>query len=196
MRQWKTLKRTTILDHNKFLKVEKHKIELPDGTIIEDWPWIVSPDFVLVVPVTDRNTILLFHQVKYAVEGTSLAPVGGHIEQGEHPLEAAKRELKEEMGCTAQEWISLGSYVMNGNNGGSKGYFFLALNANKTDEPIIDDLEEMELVEFTLNEVEQKILQGAIKVQGWLAAVSMSVLYLKNEQRSIHSDNPDKSKNI
>lgn len=180
MRQWKTLKRKTILDHGKFLKVEQHTIELPGGRIIDDWPWIVSPDFVLVLPVTDRNTLLLFHQVKYAVEGTSLAPVGGYIEPGEDPIAAEKRELREEMGSEAKKWISLGSYPVNGNHGGGKGHLFLALGARTVGDPIIDDLEEMEKVELPIEEVEKKLLQGDVKVLGWSALVAIGLLYLKS----------------
>jgi ADP-ribose pyrophosphatase len=183
MRQWKTLKKTTILDFNKFLRIEQHTIELPDGKIINDWPWIISPDYVLVLPVTDRKTILLFHQVKYAVEGTSLAPVGGYLEQGEDALTAAKRELREEMGCEASEWIPLGSFPVNGNHGGGKGHLFIAIDAHKVGEPIIGDLEEQELAEFTIQEVEQKLFQGEVKVQGWVSIVAMGLLYLKGMQR-------------
>jgi ADP-ribose pyrophosphatase len=179
MRQWKTLKKTTILDFNKFLRIERHTIELPDGKIIDDWPWIHSPDYVLVLPVTDRKTILLFRQVKYAVDGISLAPVGGYLEPGEDALAAAKRELREEMGCEAVEWIPLGSFPVNGNHGGGKGHLFIAKNAHKVGEPITDDLEEQELAEFTFQEVEQKLFQGEIKVQGWVTMAAMGLLYLK-----------------
>jgi ADP-ribose pyrophosphatase len=179
MRQWKTLKKETILDHSKFLKVEQHTIELPDGVIKENWPWVVSPDYVLVIPVTDRKTLFLFHQTKYAVEKTSLAPVGGYLEPGEEALAAAKRELREEMGCEALEWIPLGSYPNNGNHGGGNGHLFLALNVKKVCEPTIDDLEEMELVELTIEEAEQKLLQGEVKVMGWVAMIAMGLLYLK-----------------
>jgi NTP pyrophosphohydrolases containing a Zn-finger, probably nucleic-acid-binding len=179
MRQWKTLKKETILDHSKFLKVEKHTIELPDGKIIHDWPWVVSPDYVLVLPVTDRKTLLLFHQTKYAVQGTSLAPIGGYIEPGEDPVAAAKRELREEMGCEASDWIPLGSYPNNGNHGGGNGHLFLALHAQKVGEPIIDDLEEMELVELSIEEVEQKLLRSEVKVMGWVAMVALGILYLR-----------------
>jgi ADP-ribose pyrophosphatase len=182
MRQWKTLKKTTILDFNKFLRVEQHTIELPDGKVMNDWPWIISPDYALVLPVTDRNTILLFHQTKYAVEGTSLAPIGGYLEAGEDALAAAKRELREEMGCEAFKWIALGSYPVNGNHGGGKGHLFIALDTHKVGEPIIDDLEEMELVELTMEEVEQKLFQGAVKVQGRIAIIAMGLLYLKKKE--------------
>jgi len=180
MRQWKTLKKETILDHDKFLKVEKHTIELPDGKIIHNWPWVVSPDYALVLPVTDRKTLLLFRQTKYAIEGTSLAPIGGYLEPGEDALAAAQRELREEMGCEALEWISLGSYPNNGNHGGGKGHLFLALHARKVGELIIDDLEEMELVELSREDVEQKLLQGEVKVLGWAAMIAMGLLYLQN----------------
>jgi ADP-ribose pyrophosphatase len=179
MRQWKTLKKETILDHSKFLKVEKHTIELPDGKIIRDWPWVVSPDYVLVLPLTDRKTLLLFRQTKYAVEETSLAPVGGYLEPGEDALVAAKRELREEMGCEASEWIPLGSYPNNGNHGGGHGHLFLAIHAQKLGEPIIDDLEEMEFVELTIEELEEKLLQGEVKVMGWVAMIAMGIIYLR-----------------
>jgi ADP-ribose pyrophosphatase len=179
MQLWKTLKKETVLEHSKFLKVEQHTIELPDGKIIRNWPWVVSPDFVLVLPVTNRNTLLLFHQTKYAVQGTSLAPVGGHLEPGENALSAAKRELREEMGCEATEWIPLGSYPNNGNHGGGKGYLFLAMYAHKVGNPIIDDLEEMELVELTIEEAEQKLMLGEVKVMSWVAMIAVGLLYLK-----------------
>ncbi len=179
MRQWKTLKKETILDHSKFLKVEQHTIELPNGKVVDRWPWIISPDYALILPVTERKTILLFHQVKYAVNGTTLAPVGGYIEPGEDPLTAAKRELREEMGYEAEQWISLGSYPNNGNHGNGSGHLFIAMNAYKTCEQVIDDLEEMEKIELSIEEVETKLLQGEVKVMGWVAMIAMGILYLK-----------------
>jgi ADP-ribose pyrophosphatase len=184
MRQWKTLKKSTVLDFNKFLRVEQHAIELPDGKVIHDWPWIISPDYVLVLPVTERNTILLFQQTKYAVDGTSLAPVGGYLEPGEDALIAAKRELREEMGCAALEWIPFGGYPMNGNHGGGKGHLFLALHTYKVGEPIIDDLEEMKMIECSIEEVEHKLFQGEVKIQGWIAIIAMGLLYLKGKRHS------------
>jgi hypothetical protein len=41
------------LDRGKFLEVEDHEVELQDGTVIPDWAWIVTPEFVNIVPVVD-----------------------------------------------------------------------------------------------------------------------------------------------
>lgn len=179
MKEWQTLRRELILDHSKFLKVENHDIQLPDGRILHNWPWIISPNYVLVLPVTEQRTALVFHQTKYAVAGTSLAPVGGHIEDGEEPLTAAQRELKEEMGCEASEWIYFGGFRGNGNHGGGVGHLFLALNARRLFLPQRDDLEEMELLELPLDELENRLLAGEVKVQGWIAMLAIGLLYLK-----------------
>ncbi|MFT5193509.1 MAG: hypothetical protein ACI9EW_002513 [Cellvibrionaceae bacterium] len=46
--QWKTLLKRTLLDLGKFLKVESHEIQLPDGAIIPDWSYPIGPDAALV----------------------------------------------------------------------------------------------------------------------------------------------------
>jgi len=103
LRAWKTVKKEILLDHNKFLKVENHVVELPDGQIIPDWAWVKISDAAIVLAVTEENQFICFQHTKYAVEGTTLATVGGMIEENEDPLDAAKRELLEETGYTADE---------------------------------------------------------------------------------------------
>lgn len=129
MENWKTLSRRTILRHSKFLTVESHTVALPDGQIIPDWAWLIMPDYVNVVAVTTENTFLCFRQTKYSVSGVSLAPVGGMLEAGEAPLRGAQRELMEETGYEAADWIDLGHYQVDGNRGGGAGYLFLATGA-------------------------------------------------------------------
>src|SRR5512139_3112346 len=98
MDSWKTLARETVFDRGKFLRVEDHTVQLPDGRVIEYWPWIITPDFINVLAMTEAGEFLCFRQVKYAVAGEALAPIGGYLEPGEEPLAAAKRELLEETG--------------------------------------------------------------------------------------------------
>lgn len=102
MQSWRTRSRRTLLDRSPWLSVESHVVELPDGRVIEDWPWLVGREFVNVLAVTEAGELLVFRQVKYAVDGTSLAPVGGYLDDGEDPLAAARREVLEETGLEVE----------------------------------------------------------------------------------------------
>jgi len=174
MQSWETLSRHTILDR-KYLIVEEHTVRLPDGRVISDWPWIITPDYVIVVAVTERDEFLCFRQTKYGVEGTSLAPVGGYLEPGEDPLVAGRRELVEETGYKASEWIDLGHYRVDGNRGAGTAYLFLARGARHVAEICSDDLEEQELLLLSRSQVEAALCAGEFKVLPWMAAVALAL---------------------
>jgi len=168
------------LNHSKYLIVEKHAIELPDGHIIDDWPWLITPDFVNVVAVTEEAEFLCFRQTKYAVDGTSLAPVGGYLEPGEAPLAAAQRELLEETGYQAAEWIDLGHYVVDGNRGAGTAYLFLACGARRVMEPDPDDLEELQLLRLKHSDLEAALAAGEFKLLPWTAVVALALRHIDN----------------
>ena len=183
MQPWKTLSRRTILNHSKFLLVESHTVELPDGRVISDWPWVITPDYVNILAATQDNEFLCFRQTKYSVEGTSLAPVGGYIEPGEDPLVAAQRELLEETGCQAPKWTNLGRYGVDGNRGAGTAHFFLAQGAHRVSEPDADDLEEQEIVYLSRAEIETAIADGEFKSLPWAAVVALGLLHLNREEK-------------
>jgi ADP-ribose pyrophosphatase len=184
LRVWETVSKKVILRLNKFLTVESHTVKLPDGRIIPDWPWVIIPSAAIVLAVTSDEKFLCFRQTKYAVRGTSLAPVGGMLEPGEAPLAAAKRELLEEMGYKSSQWVNLGSYILDPNRGMATMYLFLALNANKVAEPNSDDLEDQILLVLSRKEIDDALKNGEFKVLSWSAVVAMSLNYMKENVNS------------
>ena len=179
MKSWRTLSRTQVLRRGRFLTLEDHDVELPDGRVIEGWPWLVLPDYVNIMAETPEGKFVCFRQTKYAIgDGTSLAPVGGYVEPGESPGAAARRELLEETGYEASQWISLGSYVADGNRGGGVAHLFLARGARKTGTPGSDDLEDQELQILSRHELDQALAAGEFKVLSWCANVALALLYL------------------
>ena len=176
MRQIKTLERRVLLDHSKYLKVEEHRVQFPDGPTIDDWPWIITPDFVNVIAVTGAGEFVCLRQTKYAFEGVSLAPVGGYLEPGEDPLDAAKRELLEETGYEASDWTDMGAYPIGANRGIGMAHMFMARNAARVAEPDADDLEEMEILVLPRQEVEAALARHEFKVLPWAATIALALL--------------------
>ena len=177
MRLWKTILKQTLLKHSKFLTVENHKIQLPDGRIISNWPWLITPDYANVVAVTEEDKFLCFRQTKYAIDGSSLAPVGGYLEPGEEPLAAAERELLEETGHEASDWVPLGRYTTDGNRGAGTAHLFLARGARCVAQINAGDLEEQQLLHLSRSEVEAALAAGDFKVLAWAAVVALALLH-------------------
>jgi len=171
----KTLSRRLLCQPNKFLAVEIHEVELADGRRIDDWPWVITPDYANVLARTAEGRFLCFRQTKYAIEGESLAPIGGYIEPGEAPLAAAQRELREETGYTAAEWHALGNFAVDANRGAGTAHFFLALDARLEHQPIADDLEPQELLFLTREELENALNANQFKVLAWAAIVAIAL---------------------
>ncbi len=55
----------------------------------------------------ENGDVWLVREWKYAIDRPSLEVVSGGIEPGEEPLDAARRELREEAGLTAAKWTSM-----------------------------------------------------------------------------------------
>ena len=180
MENWRTRARRTVMQagDGRFLTVEYHTVELPDGQVIEDWPWLITPDFVNVVAETRDGEFICFRQTKYAVAGVSLAVTGGYLEPGEDPLVAAQRELLEETGYTAPDWTSLGEYAVDGNRGAGTAHLYLARGAAFRQPIDADDLEEQEMVMLSRGEMAEALQRGEFKVLPWATAVALALARL------------------
>lgn len=181
MKPWKTLARELVLDFSRFLKVERHTVELPDGRVIENWPWVIIPDFVDVLPVMEDGRVLCMRQYKYGIGEVSLSTMGGMIDPGEDPEQAAWREMYEEMGCEAREMVFLGKYYVDANRRAGTAYLYMAVDARQVAEPNSGDLEEQELVFLSRAELRHAYLAGDFKMLSWSATVGLALARLESE---------------
>ena len=179
MQSWITRARHMLLQQGKWLKVENHEVGLPNGQVIPDWAWVITPDFVNVAALTAEGKFLCFRQVKYAVDGPTLAPCGGYLEPGEDPLAGAQRELREETGYEADSWTAFGKFAIDGNRGCGNGHLFLAHSARKVSAIDRDDLEEMHMLMLTQDEVRAALLRGDFKVATWSQTMALALLALE-----------------
>jgi ADP-ribose pyrophosphatase len=86
-----------------FLKLERDRVSLPDGSITHR-EFIRHPGAVVILPLFDDGTVLLERQFRYPHDRVFIEYPAGKIDAGEDHLDCAKRELQEETGYTATDW--------------------------------------------------------------------------------------------
>jgi len=171
---WETIKRTLTLDRSPWMRVFEDDIRLPDGRIIEGYLRLETPGYVVIVPVRSDARIGFIRSYKRGVDGIDIQPPAGILEQGEDPLEAAKRELMEELGCSAETWHELGEVVLSGNYFAGCAHFFLASGCLQVAEPDSGDLEEQEIIWLPLEEARLSWSEGGFRQVDAVAALGLA----------------------
>lgn len=114
-----------------------------------------------VLALTDQNAVYLVKEYKYGIERDSIELMSGALEESESPLEAAKRELKEELGLEAQQWIDLGVVDPFTTVVHSPNYMFLAIGVTEVEQHP-DEGEVLEIVKVPFPEVVDMVMRSEI----------------------------------
>ncbi|MFA6193966.1 MAG: NUDIX hydrolase [Parcubacteria group bacterium] len=92
---------------NNWMKVCEDKVIRPDGK-----EGIVSlvemEDGISALSLDNDGYVYLADQFRYSTGKDGIETVSGAVNNNEKPLDTAKRELREELGIEAEEWIDLG----------------------------------------------------------------------------------------
>jgi len=110
------------------------------------------PGAVVIVALDSDDQVYLVEQYRHPIGRTLLELPAGTLEPGEEPLQAAKRELREEVGAEAREWSKLGTFYSTPGFCSESLHAFLARDLTYTEcEP--DDDEELRTVRLALSDL-------------------------------------------
>lgn len=102
-----TLTSAQVFD-GKLLKVFSDEVRLPDG-VASVREYVKHPGAVVIIAVLDNGKLLFERQFRYPLRRVFLEIPAGKIDPGEHILDTARRELREETGYKAKLWRHLGT---------------------------------------------------------------------------------------
>src|SRR5687768_873813 len=144
---WQTLDRRVILsDSGPIREIAVETVRLPDGHVIDDYFTIRLADYALIFAEMGDGSIAVLRQYKHGVGRVCLGFPGGALEPGESPIDAARRELREELGCVSDEWRAVGSFVTNANQGCNTAHLFHAAGCRRVTDATAPDLESPDIL--------------------------------------------------
>lgn len=135
---------------------------------------IKPQDYVTVVAVTEDHQVLLVRQYRPVVEDYTLEFPSGLLEEGELPADAARRELEEETGYTADTIEYLGCLVPDTGRLANRMWCFFAGNARKATRHGRNGEAGVELRVCTLDELNRSIAEGSFSHALHLGALQLA----------------------
>lgn len=156
------VKKSETVFHGKVFDVRVDEIEY-SGTGNKSFRQVaVHPGGAVIVPVTNEGKIILISQYRYPHNERVIELPAGKLEKGEDPLKCASRELTEETGYRTEKIVKLGKIFTTPGFCNEVLHIYLAENLIPGEHAREEGEEDIQLLELTVKEVDEKIRTGEI----------------------------------
>ena len=159
------------------MRVKRDQVRLPSGNQSQR-EFILHPGAVLIIPILENGNLLLERQFRYPLNRVFVELPAGKIDPGEDILLTGQRELLEETGYTAKEWIYLGLQHPCIGYSDEVIYMFLAKGLEAGDTHCDED-EALELFEASLDDCLQMVATQQITDAKTILALMYVEKYLQ-----------------
>lgn len=166
--KWETIS-SEYLFRRPWLTVRHDKVRLPDGRINPEFYVLEYPDWVNIIAITENGEFVMERQYRHGLDKTCYEIAAGVVENGETPLEAARRELEEETGYGGGEWKELMLISGNPSTTNNLTHCFLAEGVRKVSAQHLDSTEDLSVCLLSLDQVRQLLVHDKIR-QALMAA--------------------------
>ena len=167
---WKTIETRTEFEAS-YVTVKKDKVQLPDGSIIEDFFTVKIQDASLIVALTPDNEILLKSEYRYACKADVVECPAGMIEADEDAYAAAKRELYEETGYTSTDWTYLGPTWESTSKLTNTMHLFIAKKCQRISDQQLDSNEHLDVIIIPFSTAVNMVMAGTINANSSAHAI-------------------------
>lgn len=158
-----TVKGSETLVSNRWIKVRRDSVDLPNGTHIDDF-YAVTISHCSAILALDRDcNVILKSEYRYCYDRDLVETPAGTFEPEESDgFSVAKRELLEETGYTSDDWTYLGPTVESSSKLTNYMHVYLAKNCVRTGGQKLDETEMVDVIVMPLSEAVEKVMNNEI----------------------------------
>ena len=152
-----------------WLTARVDKVQLPDGRINPEHYVLEYPEWVNIIAITDGGEFVMVRQYRHAMDIVLDELCAGVVEQGEAPLDAARRELLEETGYGGGQWREIMTVGQNPSICNNITHCFLAEGVERLSDQSLDAGEDIAVLLLSRDEVEAMLRENR-QLQALMAA--------------------------
>lgn len=175
--KWETIDSRYVIRH-PWLTARCDTVRLPNGTTHPEYYVLEYPTWINVIAITSDGDFVMVEQYRHGLGDVFTELVAGVAEEGETPMETARRELLEETGYGNGTWQQFMVLSQNPSSTNNLTYTFLATDVEKIGTQHLDATEDIAVRLLTPTEVKQLLLDDRIK-QSLMAAPLWKYFALK-----------------
>ena len=166
--RWEVLSSEYVI-RRPWLTARRDRVRLPNGNINNEFYVLEYPTWVNVIATTADGKFVLIRQYRHGIGETNFEIVAGVCEDGEEPVNAARRELLEEAGYGGGEWKELMAISGNSSTTNNLTHCFVAKGVEHIGKQHLDATEDIEIHLVERGEMLRMLRRGDIK-QALMAA--------------------------
>ena len=152
-------------------------VELANGKTFE--PMVFEfRSWANVLAITKNNEVVLVKQYRHGVQENLLELPGGVVDEGEDPLEGARRELMEETGYSAKNIVEVGRIYPNPAIQHNTLFCYVATDVEKIGVQHLDEAEEIEVHLVPLDDLVEMVRRGEFRHALHVAVLFQALVHL------------------
>lgn len=164
-----------IIHQWKNIALVEEEILLPNGYMVTHTT-LAHPGAAVILPLTAQGEIVAIRQYRPSLKKWLIELPAGTLEPDELPLACAQRELEEETGFSAAQFIELGQVTPLAGFCDEIQHLFVAKQLSKTARYCCDEDEVIEVLLLSPAVLESKIISGEITDAKTIACLSKAKL--------------------